>query len=560
MGADDEEFEKQLETMPGEPGVGLSVCYRNGRSIKEWCIGSYDWAWLCIRDDFGRRKSLRAPPFFAKDDALPILVSLVMGLQHALAMMGGLITPPTLIANDGCLFNRDKELCDAKAYMISSSLITSGILTIVQVGTSLHSFPRTGDSSCCLRATAGLISVMGTSFTFLPIAREITTGEFGPDGAGGKAGYGKFLGTCLVASLLEIALSFIPPRTLRKMFPPLVTGTCVTLIGAALCGTGMKYWGGGVFCSENTLSRAGPWHIASLTNGNPAAVHWPGNPGPQYCAGDNGDVALSYGDARYVGMGTLVLIVMIIFRTFGSPFIKNCNVILSLFLVYFISMGVSVNDKNFVTSEKIDLADTITFNWATTFPLGFSPEGILPILIGFVVSTVESIGDVGASCDASAIPSVGPDAESRIQGGLLADGVNSFFAALMTSPPNTTFSQNNGVIVMTRCASRAAGLACAFWLIVFGVFGKFAGIITSIPTCVLGGMVIFLFSNVMISGLAILSNVKFDNRNRFILAVSLGIGLGVACQPNMFDPAPSSPAAFYGVDLAHKIGFWPMDN
>lgn len=73
------------------------------------------------------------PPFYGKDEKLPIFVALIMGLQHALAMMGGLITPPTLIANDGCLFNRDKELCDAKAYMISSSLITSGLLTIIQV-------------------------------------------------------------------------------------------------------------------------------------------------------------------------------------------------------------------------------------------------------------------------------------------------------------------------------------------------------------------------------------------------------------------------------------------
>lgn len=86
---------------------------------------------------------------------------------------------------------------------------------------------------------------MGTSFTFLPVARAITTSEFGSGGCGGKCGYGKFLGTVLVASLFEICLSFIPRQTLRKLFPPIVTGTCVCLIGASLSGTGMKYCAAG---------------------------------------------------------------------------------------------------------------------------------------------------------------------------------------------------------------------------------------------------------------------------------------------------------------------------
>ena len=79
------------------------------------------------------RKGLKPPPLFKKDDKLPILVALVMGFQHAIAMLGGLVTPPLLIAGDGCLFNRDAELCAARSYMISSALITSGLLTIIQV-------------------------------------------------------------------------------------------------------------------------------------------------------------------------------------------------------------------------------------------------------------------------------------------------------------------------------------------------------------------------------------------------------------------------------------------
>ena len=102
---------------------------------------------------------------------------------------------------------------------------------------------------------------------------------------------------------------------------------------------------------------------------------------------------------------------------------------------------------------KIRNAPWFTFLWDTTFPLGFSKEYFLPIVIGFFVSTAETIGDVVCTCAYSRLPVEGDDFESRVQGGLLADGVNSLLAALFTSPPNTTFSQNNGVIQLTQCAS-----------------------------------------------------------------------------------------------------------
>jgi NCS2 family nucleobase:cation symporter-2 len=192
----------------------------------------------------------------------------------------------------------------------------------------------------------------------------------------------------------------------------------------------------------------------------------------------------------------------------------------------------------------------------TVFPLGFYPSAFIPILIGFVVTSVETIGDITASMDASQIPSTGKDAETRVQGGLLCDGINSLVATLMTTPPNTTFSQNNGVIALTRCASRAAGLACAGWLLFFGMFGKFAGIISSIPEAVLGGMTIFLFANVLVSGIAIIAGIGLlDRRNRFILALALGVGVGVTAVPDWAEGG--GVATFYGGNLRHNIGLMP---
>jgi xanthine/uracil permease len=114
--------------------------------------------------------------------------------------------------------------------------------------------------------------------------------------------------------------------------------------------------------------------------------------------------------------------------------------------------------------------------------------------------------------------------------------------------PNTTFSQNNGVIAMTKCASRRAGFFCAGWMFFLGVFGKFAGIIVAIPDCVLGGMTIFLFANVLTSGINMTHNVDLDSRrNKFIYAWSLCIGVGVCVWPFAFQDMRASPytAAFW---------------
>lgn len=108
--------------------------------------------------------------------------------------------------------------------------------------------------------------------------------------------------------------------------------------------------------------------------------------------------------------------------------------------------------------------------------------------------------------------------------------------------PNTTFSQNNGVIALTKCASRRAGYACGAWLIFLGIFGKVAGIITSIPDCVLGGMTIFLFANVLASGINLTKLVDLESRrNRFIMAFSLALGVGVTVFPYAFLDRRGSP-------------------
>mmetsp|Transcript_54375 Transcript_54375/g.100428 ORF Transcript_54375/g.100428 Transcript_54375/m.100428 type:complete len:686 (-) Transcript_54375:308-2365(-) len=530
----------------------------------------YDYKWLCTPQLPCAAGGVAPPLFLGKDERLPLLLAVLMGLQHSLAMLAGIATSGgLLIAGDACFpWQYDSKMCEARPYLVSAAWITSGLLTTVQVfrakilGTGYY-------------LGTGLISVMGTSFTFLPIAREMVVAEISQARADGKCigndcqeagleGYGKFLGTCMVASVFEMIVAMLPPRILQKIFPPVVTGTAVLLIGGGLIGSGIKYMGGGVFCAEHMAERGATFG------------------GPQLCQG-NGEVALAFGAKEYIGLSWSVIIFTLFLQFVGSPFLKSTSlffglmfgVIVSLLATYEAGPGDSANINGalvaavpgkkyyYWTSDKIDDADTFTFLWANdpnplTF-LGFAPEYFLPILIGFFISTAETVGDVGLSCQASQLPSSGPDFDARVQGGLLADGLNSLIAGFFTSPPNTTFSQNNGIISLTRCASRAAGFACSFWLILFGVIAKFGNIMASIPDCVIGGLTFLCFSMVFVGGIKILAGMNLDRRTSLILTIATGMGMGVAMEPHLFDSGAPA-ASFYARNLNHIYGFWPKKD
>merc|ERR1712232_268031 len=350
-------------------------------------------------------------------------------------------------------------------------------------------------------------------------------------------------------------------KGLRKLFPPIVTGVAVMLIGVALTGTGMKYWGGGAVCADmnwknhNSIiggpySREGRSFDEGLTGFGPLTAVGPAKipPIPGVVCGRGsrtccaaGAVSLPFGSPELVGLGFSVFVMLVIIELFGSPIMKNCNVIIALLFGYFVAGVSSYDGLDYVVpvgeeGSKIDAAEWFTFLWVKNFKLGVYGPAVFPCLVAFVVTTLETIGDITATYDASEEPIDTEEFNKSIQGGLLSDGICSLFASLATGMPNTTFSQNNGVIALTKCASRRAGVACGCWLILLGVFAKFSGVISSIPDCVLGGMTTFLFCQVLVSGLAILATVDLNSRrNRVILGISLGVGVGVAMTPGIFN-------------------------
>lgn len=470
--------------------------------------------------------------FYSLDEPIPILFALLMGLQHAFAMVGGLITPPLVVLK----FSVDFGNTSLHQYGISAALITSGICTIINVA----KFPIPGSDKIFGRVMylgSGVLSVMGTSFTFLPIfeiaVRQMKASD--PEiSADPTIAYGKMLGTSMVCCLLELFLSVLSPGALRTLFPPIVSSITVILIGVALTGTGMKYWGGGAVCADMVWMEHVKVQDVDFGRGASST-----------CFGTAGEVALPFGSTEYIGLGFSVLCALVIIELFGSVFMKNCNVIIALLFGYFVAGVSRYGDESlqYVDDAKIESAKAFTFLWVETFPLGFYAPAVIPLLVAYLVTTVETVGDISAVYDVSDLDTSSEQYTESIQGGLLADAFNSILAGLFTSMPNTTFSQNNGVIALTKCASRRAGYACGFWLILMGVFGKISGIITSIPDCVLGGMTIFLFSNVLVSGISLAATSLDVNSRRvkFIMGMSLAIGVGVTVYPYAFQDLRDSP-------------------
>ncbi|KAJ5557147.1 Purine permease [Penicillium frequentans] len=472
-------------------------------TTKDGLIGNYNYAYLFKPNLPFMKKSAQNPPFFGLNDRLPIALALLLGLQHSLAMLAGIITPPIIIAGYA---NFDDGTTQ---YLVSAALIVSGFLSAIQI-TRFH-IPKTP-----YYLGTGLISVVGTSFSTIPIATSALSQMYSngvcPTADDGTQlpcpeGYGKIIGTAALCGLLEIGLSFLKPSLLQKLFPPIVTGPTVTLIGIALVQTGLEDWAGG---AGSCLSR-------------------PSSGSYMFCPDNSAPHALTWGSAQFIGLGFVVFLTIVLCERFGSPIMKSTSVIMGLLIGSIVAAATGYFDRS-----SIDAAPVANFVWVQTFKLSVYGPLILPFLALYLVLIAESIGDVTATCDVSRLQVEGKNFDSRIQGGILADGLNGILACLCTITPMSTFAQNNGVIALTRCANRSAGYFACFFLVIMGIFSKFAAALVAIPSPVLGGLTTFLFSSVVVSGIRIISTVPFTRRTRFILTASMSVGIGAVLVPTWF--------------------------
>ena len=416
------------------------------------------------------------------NDKPPAIQSFLAALQHLLAIFIGIITPPLII---GGALQLPPEM---KAYIISMALFVSGVATFIQV----RKFGPVG---------SGILSVQGTSFTFLGLSIGIGMSVKAAGGTPEQA-LGTIFGVALLCSPVEMIFSrFIP--FLKRIITPLVSGIVVTLIGLSLIRVGITDIGGG---------------------------HWLLTNKPEL-----------FGSAQNLSLAALVLTVIIVLNRSRNQWLRMGAIAIGLVAGY-----VAAAAMGLVQFGK--LGSLGLFAAPIPFKFGFhvSWGHIIPMALLYLITTVESVGDLTATSAISGEPIEGETYMKRISGGLFGDGVNSAIAAVFNSFPNTTFSQNNGVIQMTGVASRYVGYWIAGLLALFGLFPVVGGLFSIIPNSVLGGATIIMFGTVAASGIRIIASSIIDRRGILIMAISLSMGLGVVFRPEILGIFPTVIKQIFG--------------
>ncbi|KAH7321973.1 putative purine permease [Rhexocercosporidium sp. MPI-PUGE-AT-0058] len=467
-------------------------------------IGNYDYMYLITPNiwPLNRKYKDYEAPFYGLNDEIPILLTLLLGLQHALTMIGSIVSPPLAIA--GGAFNFDSTITQ---YLVSAAFITTGISTAMQV-TRVHI------AKTPFFIGTGLLSVVGPTFDILPIAFNYTSMRYAngtcPTADDGTQlpcpdAWGAILGSMLCTVWIQITMSMVPPKKLNKIFPKIVTGSLLLLVGVYLINSGMQNWGGSSNCNGGDGFYALCPNVAS-----PKPLPW--------------------GDPKLIGLGFSVFVTVILVEQFGSPLMKSASIILGL------AVGCAISGATgYWSRENIEAAPVITFLWVHTFKLSVDGALILPLLIMFICEAVSCMPDILATAEISNVDIEGTQFNSRIQGGILCDGLGSLLSAFGTGLPMVSQAGNNGVISLTGCASRRAGWCASGFLILMGMFGKFGAVFGSMPPSVLGGMQVFLYSTIAVAGIRVLGLIAWTRRNRFILTASLAIGFIDIVQPKWFN-------------------------
>ncbi|WP_375321536.1 uracil-xanthine permease family protein [Aliivibrio logei] len=362
--------------------------------------------------------------------------------------------------------------------IISMSLFASGISSFIQIKT----FGPIG---------SGLLSVQGTSFNFLgPIIAAGLALKAG--GADIPTMMAAIFGTILIASTAEIFLSRVLEYA-QKIITPLVSGIVVTLIGLTLIQVGLVSMGGG-------YSAMGEGTFGSLDK-----------------------LALA---------GTVLLIIVVLNRA-TNPYLRMASIVIAMAVGTVAAWVMGMLNTNMAHDAAL-----IALPIPMQYGLGFDWSLFIPLVLIFLITALEAIGDITATSEVSGQPVKGPVYIKRIKGGVLADGINSAIAAAFNSFPNSTFSQNNGVILLTGVASRYVGYFIAGMLVILGLFPGVASMVQIIPEPVLGGATIVMFGTIAAAGVRIISRVELDRRAILIMAMSFSMGLGLAQKPEILQFMP----------------------
>lgn len=408
----------------------------------------------------------------------PLAKAIPLGIQHVLAMFVSNVTPAIIVAGAaGFGFGSNSPDFPELLYLIQMSMLFAGVATLLQTIT----IGPVG---------AALPIVQGTSFAFLPIMIPLVAGK-------GVDGLAALFGGVIIGGLFHAFLGTFIGK-IRFALPPLVTGLVVTMIGLALVKVGIQYAAGGV-----PAKMSGAAEYGSLLNWSAALV---------------------------------VIFVTLGLKFFTRGMLSISAVLLGLVVGYIYALGVGM-----ISFETIGTSWERAASFALPVPFKYGFEFSLAAVIGFClmafVSAVETVGDVSGITKGGA----GREAtDKEISGATYADGFGTMIAGFFGGFPNTSFSQNVGLIAMTGVMSRHVVTIGAIFLIIAGLIPKVGAIIRTIPIEVLGGGVIVMFGMVVAAGISMLSDVAWNRRNMVIFAIALSIGLGLQLEPGAVQHLPDT--------------------
>ncbi|WP_066062700.1 nucleobase:cation symporter-2 family protein [Neobacillus soli] len=387
-----------------------------------------------------------------------------LGIQHVLAMYAGAVIVPLIIG--GALHFSDKQL----AYLVSLDILTSGIATLLQVWQNRY-------------FGIGLPIVLGCTFTAVSPIIAI----------GGQYGLSAIYGSILISGIIVMLIATFFGKLIR-FFPPVVTGSVVTIIGTTLIPVAMNNVAGG-------------------------------QGSPEFGAGAN--IALAFGT---------LLFIIILYRFFKG-FIRAISILLGLIAGTIVALFMG----------KVNFSPVGEASWFHMLsPLHFATPSfelapIITMTLVAIVSLVESSGVYFALSDITGRKLT----EKDLVKGYRSEGLASVIGSLFNSFPYTTYSQNVGLVQFSGVKGKNVIYTAAGILILLGFVPKIAALTTVIPTSVLGGAMIAMFGMVIASGIKMLSKVDFSSQeNLLIIACSVGVGLGVTTVPNLFAQLPESIKIF----------------
>ncbi len=428
--------------------------------------------------------SNRAPyEFYGK---MPLKQAIPLGLQHL---------TPLLIICGACGISGSEEFAHLQVSLLQNAMFVAGVVTLVQ----LYAIGPIGGK---------VPIIMGTSSGFIGVFKSVADTM-----GGGVATYGAIMGASIIGGLFEGVLgAFIKP--LRKFFPSVVTGTVVLSIGLSLISVGVNSFGGG-------------------------------------------SSAKDFGSAENLLLALFVLIVILMVKHWTKGLASNSAILIGIIAGYAaaVIMGLLLPNSG-ITADGAEYTKAWVLNWNKVAEASwisipeflpvrpvFDVRAIAPIIIMFIVTAVETVGDI------SGVIEGGMDREAtdkELSGGVICDGIGSSFAALFGILPNTSFSQNVGLVTMTKIVNRTALASGAVFLILCGLIPKLGAIISIMPQAVLGGAAVMMFSSIVVSGIQLITKEHMTPRNLTIVSVALGVGYGMGANTAILAQTPQAVQLIFG--------------